>query len=240
MGGALMDWQTKHFKNPYTIFIDGVNVADHAALVESYTIGGTPVKPSVYLGRNRTTPRELARTIGMRSVSFSLFFQAKTQRELALHKSELDAQLVGLPDLHMPDGFYYRCSVDSIGALEILGVEEKGVIGLASYQLQGIRHDPLTTVEGNTVHALGTMPQMDCRLTCAASQDYDALQVGPVVFAYVPGGAVVVADGIDGLLQVNGSPAVGATITRLPYLVPGDQTIPCPEPLIVEYYPTWI
>ena len=65
------------------------------------------------------------------------------------------------------------------------------------------------------------------------------MQVGSVTFSGIHAGDVVVADGIDGILTVNGSPVV-ANFTKLPYLVPGEQTIVCPETLTVEYYPTYI
>jgi len=226
--------------NPYTLFIDGVNVADFGALVESYTVGGAEVKSSVFQGRNRTTIRQLAFTIGRRSIKIVLFFAAKTQRALAEQKSQVDALLLGVPDLHLPDGFYYFSVLKSAGDLEILGVEGNKVIGHATYKLEGVRHDALQTVVSNTVAARGTMPRMDAIFSCVTTAARETLQVGPVTFRNVPSGAAVIADGIDGILTVNDAVAAGAVFTRLPFLVPGQQTIECPELLTVQYYPCWM
>ena len=228
------------FNSPYTIFVNGINIDDFGALVENYRVGGTPVENSIFLGRNRTTPKLLSYSAGMRPISISIFYAADSQRRLALNKSELDALLVGLPELHMPDGFYYSCSVASIGDLQMLGVEGNQMIAVCEYSLLGIRHDELQTVHGNRILARGTMPRMDAVLSCVSSVARETLQVGPVTFVNVPDGATVVANGMTGELQVNGEPAAGAIFTHLPYLVPGDQTIICPETLTIQYYPTWI
>lgn len=230
----------RDFNTPYTAFINGHNVMDFGALVESYSVGGTPVTNSIFLGRNRTTPRLLANTVGMRPITINLFFTARTQHRLALNKSHLDGLLVGLPEINLPDGFLYRCSLSSIGDLQILGVEGNQVIAKCVYKLTGIRHDPLAIVAGNTINAEGTMPRMDCRLICMTTQARETLPMGPVTFTNVPAGVAVVADGIDGILTVDGETAVGATFLHLPYLVPGEQTITCPEALTIEYYPTYI
>ena len=126
--------------NPYTLFIDDANVADFGCLVESYTVGPAAVNSAIFQGRNRTTFRQLAYTIGRRDITVSLFYAAKTQRELAEQKSQIDARLLGTPDLHLPDGFHYFAVLKSAGDLKILGIEGNRVIGLASYKLEGIRH----------------------------------------------------------------------------------------------------
>ena len=227
------------FPNPYTIWIGGTDVRVFHALVESFTIGGSPVKNQIFQGRNRTSWSELSYSIGMKQVSFSLFFSGPNKRAITLDKSSVDALLVGKAEVHMPDGFYYTCSVKSIGDLKILGVEGNNVIGICSYKLEGIQHDQLQTITGNTVYALGTMPRMDAVFRCVTTAARASLQVGPVTFSDVPAGASVEANGMTGELKVNGA-QVKATFTRLPYLVPGEQTIPCPETLTVEYYPCYI
>ena len=227
------------FPNPYTIWIGDTDVRVFHALVESFTIGGSPVKNQIFQGRNRTSWTELSYSIGMKQVSFSLFFSGPNKRAITLDKSSVDALLVGKAEVHMPDGFYYTCSVKSIGDLKILGVEGNNVIGICSYKLEGIQHDQLQTITGNTVYALGTMPRMDAVFRCVTTAARASLQVGPVTFSDVPAGASVEANGMTGELKVNGA-QVKATFTRLPYLVPGEQTIPCPETLTVEYYPCYI
>lgn len=228
------------FPNPYTIWINGKDVRDYHALVESFSIGGTPVKNEIFQGRNRTSWTQLSYTVGMRSITFTLFFSGPDRRALTLDKSAVDALMIGKVELHMPDGFYYTSSLKSLGDLKILGVEGNRVIGLCTYKLEGVRHDELQTVNGNTVYAQGTMPRMDCILSCVASRTYNDLGLGPVNFKNVPAGATVVADGMEGRLLINGEPAPSVSFLRLPFLVPGRQGIYCPETLTVQYYPTYI
>ena len=229
----------ERFPNPYTIWINDKDVRDFHALVESFSVGGSPVKNQIFQGRNRTSWTELAYSVGMKQVSFSLFFAGPDRRAITLDKSNVDALLIGKPEIHMPDGFYYTCSVKSIGELQILGVEGNRVIGICKYRLEGIQHDPLQTVTGNTVYALGTMPRMDAALSCTTTAGRASLQVGPVTFSNVPAGSLVVANGMTGELKVDGV-QVKAGFTKLPYLVPGEQTIACPEILTVRYYPSYI
>ncbi len=227
------------FPNPYTIWINGKDVREHHALVESFTIGGSPVKNDIFQGRNRTSWTQLSYTVGMRSISFSLFFSGPTKRAITLDKSAVDALLIGKVELYMPDGFCYTASLKSLGDLKILGVDGNRVIGLCSYKLEGIRHDGLQTVTGNTVYAMGTMPRMDAIFSCTTAQARATLQLGPVTFSNIPAGAAVVANGMTGELTVNGA-QVKAAFTRLPFLTPGENTIQCPEIVTVQYYPCYI
>lgn len=229
----------KGFPNPYTAFINDTDIMDFGAVVESFKISGSAVSNSIYQGINRTTFHELACSVGMKTVTLSLFFSAETRRRLTLNKSAVDALMVGKIVLHMPDGFYYDAVLTAAGELQMLGVEQNQLIALCTYTFQGIQRDELRTVTGNTILVEGTAPHIDCRLTCTATADRSTMQVGSVMFSGIHVGDVVVADGIDGVLTVNGSPVV-ANFTKLPYLVPGEQTIVCPETLTVEYYPTYI
>lgn len=229
----------KGFPNPYTAFINNKDIMDFDAVVESFKISGSAVSNSFYQGKNRTTFHELSYAVGMKVITLSLFFSAPTRRRLTLNKSAVDALMVGKIELHMPDGFYYDAVLTSAGELQMLGVEQNQLIALCTYTFQGIQRDGLKTVTGNTLLAEGTAPHMDCRLTCTATANRATLQVGTVTFSGIQNGDVVVADGINGVLTVNGNPVV-ASFTKLPYLVPGEQTITCPETLTIEYYPTYI
>jgi hypothetical protein len=227
------------FPNPYTIWINDKDVWEFHALVESFSIGGSPVKNEIFHGRNRSSWTPLSHTIDLKQITFSLFFSGPTRRAITLDKSSVDALLIGKVELHMPDGFYYTASLKSLGELKILGVEGNRVIGLCAYKLEGIQHDPLETVIGNTIYARGTLPVMDAILKCTTTSARATLQMGPVTFSDVPAGATVVANGMTGELTVNGA-NVKASFTRLPCLVPGLQTITCPENLTVQYYPSYI
>lgn len=234
-----LDSCLKGFPNPYTAFINDIDITDYGAVVESFKVSGSALANSIYQGRNRTTFHELAYTVGMKTITLNLFFSAPTRKRLTLNKSALDALMVGKIVLHMPDGFYYDAVLTGSAELQMLGVEQNQLIALCTYTFQGIQRDELRTVTGNTILAEGTAPRMDCRLKCTATANRSTLQVGTVTFSGINTGDEIVADGIDGILTVNGTPVV-ASFTKLPYLVPGEQTFACPETLTIEYYPTYI
>lgn len=229
------------FNSFETMYVDGVNIHDIGAVLESYTVGGTEITNEVYQGRNRTNFNLLAKQFGRKTVTVTVFFHSIDRRMLTLKQSKLTSMLTGVVELALPDGFYYRCTLDKVGDLQIIGVDGKGCIAECTYTLMGIQHDALQTVTGNVVYAEGTMWQMDCILTCTASRAYNNLGLGPVNFTNVPLGAVVTADGINGRMLVNGEPTTGnVEFIHLPYLVPGRQSIYCPETLTVQYYPSYI
>ena len=229
----------ERFPNPYSIWINDIDIRDFHALVESFAVGGSPVTNQIFQGRNRTHWTQLSYSVGMKQISFSLFFSGPDKRALTLDKSNVDALLIGKSEIHMPDGFFYTASVKNLGELKILGVEGNKVIGICTYKLEGIQHDPLETVTGNRIFASGTMPQMDAIFSCTTTSGRASLQVGPVTFYNVPSGSHVVANGMTGELTVDGT-QVKAGFTKLPYLVPGEQAISCPETLTIQYYPCYI
>lgn len=228
--------------NPFeTAYVDGKNILDVGAVLESYSVGGTEIINEVYQGRNRTNFNLLAKQFGRKTVTMTVFFHADNRHMLTQQQSQLTAMLTGVVDLFLPDGFYYRSTLDEVGELSIIGVDGKGVIAECTYTLSGIQHDELKTINGNTFYVEGTLWSMDCILTCTASVAYESIQVGTVTFTGVSAGDVLVADGINGRLLQNGTPTTGnASFTHLPYLVPGEQTIICPETVTVQYYPSYI
>ncbi len=231
----------KHDFNPFeTAYVNGVSILDVGAVLESYSVGGTEITNETYQGRNRTHFNLLAKQFGKKTVTMTVFFHADNRHDLTLRQSKLTAMLTGVVELSMPDGFYYRSTLDEVGDLSIIGVDGKGCIAECTYTLSGIQHDELQTIVGNTVNALGTMWQMDCILSCTASRAYSSIQVGTVTFTGVSAGDVLTADGINGRMLKNGTPTTGVSFTHLPYLVPGPQTITCPETLTVRYYPSYI
>ena len=231
----------KHDFNPFeTAYVNGVPILDVGAVLESYSVGGTEITNETYQGRNRTHFNLLAKQFGRKTVTMTVFFHADNRHDLTLRQSKLTSMLTGVVELSMPDGFYYRSTLDEVGDLQIIGVDGKGVIAECTYTLSGIQHDALQTVDGNTVNAIGTMWQMDCILSCTASRAYSSIRVGTVVFTGVARGDVLTADGINGRMLKNDTPTTGVSFTHLPFLVPGVQTITCPETLTVQYYPSYI
>lgn len=228
--------------NPFeTAYVNGKCILDVGAVLESYSVSGTEVKNNIYQGRNRTNFNLLAKQFGQKTVKMTVFFHAENRHMLTLKQSSLTAMLTGVVELFLPDGFYYRSTLNKVSDLSIMGVDGKGVIAECTYTLSGIQHDAMQTVVGNKVNAIGTLWSMDCILTCKTSKAYTSIRMGTVTFSNIPSNTTLVADGINGRLLQNGTPTTGnASFTHLPYLVPGEQTITCPETLTVQYYPSYI
>ena len=231
--------------NNATMHINDINIADYNVLVESFSVEAISVDNDVYQGRNRTSFNVLATVQHMRKITVSLFYSAKTRRELALTKSKIDNMLLGKIELSLPDGFFYSAYLKSAGKEEYLGVENNKIIALCAYTFEGIRHDPLEIIEGsaandNEFYCKSLVPRTDCRLTCTASQNYASLTIGTVTITGVTAGDVLTVDGINGRILQNGALCAGnMSFIHFPYVVPGNNTIPCDEDLTIEYYPTY-
>ena len=226
-----------------TMFIGDTDIADYGALVENFKVGAVEVENSIYQGVNRTNFNALKTVRKMRPIAVNIFYQAETRRELSIIKSTLDALMDGKVELFLPDGFFYSSYLLSAGEEQILGVENNKVIAICAYTFNGIRHDALETIEvesGETMTCKSTVPYTDCRLTCTASQAYPVLNVDGVTITNVAANDVITVDGILGRILQNGAPCAGnMNFRHFPSLVPGVNTITCPETLTVEYYPTY-
>lgn len=224
-----------------TMWINDTDISDYGALVESFAVDETKITPVTYQGLNSTAFNLLTDQFGMREISVNLFFCAKTRRALTLKKSKIDSLAWGKVELRLPDGFYYTSVCKSLGELVILGIEGDKVIGLVPYTFSGFRHDPLVTLQGNTVECISTMPLTNVRLSCTASQARASINIAGVTITGVSNGDRLVVDGILGRILQNGAPCAGnMSFIKFPQLTPGINTLSCPETLTVEYYPTYI
>ena len=227
-----------------TAYVNNVNIFDVGALVQSFKVSGTAISNTAYQGVNSTGFNVLSTTRGMRTISLTLGYKGITKRDLAFKKAKLDAMLgAGKIELYLPDGFFYTSYMTGVGEEAVQGVEGNKVIALCTYTLQGIRHDELeelTVTSGDTFLCASLIPTTDCRLTCTASQAYASLTIGSVTVTSVTQGDVITVDGINKRILQNGAPCAGnMSFINFPQLVPGENTISCPETLTVEYYPTY-
>lgn len=227
-----------------TAYINGVDIYNVGALVESFKVSGTAISNSAYQGVNSTGFNVLSTTRGMRVITLTLAYKGKTKRELALKKAKIDNALGdGKIELYLPDGFFYTSYLTAPGEEQVLGVEGNEIIALCTYTLQGIRHDELqelTVLSGATFLCESLIPTTDCRLTCKATQAYASLTIGTVTITGVALNDTIVIDGINKRILQNGAPCAGnMSFINFPQLVPGENTISCPETLTVEYYPTY-
>ena len=227
-----------------TMWINDQDISDYGVLVESFSTGGTERDNSTYQGENSSRFTLLKAQYKMLKIRVNLFYWGKSRREITLKKSKIDGMLFGDLELKLPDGFFYHAVCDSCGDLTILGVEGNKVIGLVAYELRGIRHDELETIVapyGNTVYCRSTAPYTNCRLSCTASRAYSSITIDTVTITGVASGDQLVVDGILGRILQNGAPCAGnMSFVRFPQLMPGVNIISAPEPVTIEYYPTYI
>ena len=242
-----------------TAYVDGVNIYDVGALVESFKVSGTAISNTAYQGVNSTSFNVLQTTRGMRTISLSLAYKGQTRRDLAIKKARLDNLLgAGKIDLHLPDGFHYSAYMTGVGEEQTLGVEGNKLIAICSYSFNGIRHDDLETVavdSGVLFQCKSLIPETDVKITitiptagasgnCVISDDAG---IGSVTMTDVGANAVIVIDGINKRILKNGAPFTGTmSFVKFPKLVPGDNTIRAyyggayrTRALSVEYYPTY-
>lgn len=231
-----------------TMYIDGVDIYNVGALVESFKVSSTAIANTAYQGVDSTDFNVLSTVRGMRLITVTLFYKARTRRELALKKTKIDNALgAGKIDLFLPDGFHYAAYLTSAGEEQTMGVEGQDIIALCTYTLQGIRHDDLETVGSLSTYTASLVfeckseaPLTDCRLTVKARQNRSSILIGTVTITGVNANDVLVVDGINKRILQNGGPCAGnMSFIKFPQLVPGTNTITCVDPTLVEYYPTY-
>ena len=240
--------------NTERIFINNRDISEFRAraLRDSIKIGGTEVTNNYFQGRNRTHFTLMSNTFGMKKISFTLVYEADNLREAKEYKSALEAEMYGEHELFMPDGFYYRSMLKSIGDEQALGADGFGVLVSATYELTGIQHDPLKEVNVSMTYsspnyvgtciAKGTMPQTDCILEATASSS-GTLVLGGASFT-VDANDVITVDGIYKRFLKNGAPILPSVWNTFPSLVSGDNRIVArnikSNVVKVSYYPTYI
>lgn len=209
----------------------------------NYTIGETPVDNNILQGINRTSWSLLKSTFGLRKITVTIVFEGDSLRAAKIQRSRLNGAIFGKCEIYIPgDGFFYTAYCDSMGEETLVGIGEHTAKIKAKYAFVGIRHDALvsTTVNGG-VFCVSTMPYTDARLTATVGTAAASYQLGGATFANVAAGDVLTFDGIDKTILRNGvADASGVSWIHFPALQPGYNGITCPDPVTVEYYPTYI
>lgn len=220
------------------MYLNGKPIKEYgAALIRNYSVSGMGVETEVEQGYNRTSYTLASQSLELKTIKFDIVFVGKSTRDLFEKKSLFDAACLGKVEIHMPDGFFYTAYIKGVGTLKVKG----DTIGEASYQFKGMQHDPLVRVEKATFYAYGTAPKMDARIIVTASVASDAYTVGSGVFSGIEAGDKIVFDGIDKVITINGEHAAGqCTFLNFPQVVPGVNTITCPDTPTVEYFPVWV
>lgn len=227
------------------VLINGIPLSSYGGeALSDYTIGETEYKPETLQGLNRTNWILLHNQFGMREIRVNIVFKGPTMHQAKINRSRLNSVLFEPVDLTIvEDGFSYRAICTDLGReIRIGAVDTEGQIK-AEYTFSGIRHDPLVSLEvaaGDKVYCLSTMPYTDCRLTATVSSG-TSFNLGGATFTDVAANDVLVFDGINKLVTVNGvNHALKTSFTQFPCLVPGENTITATGGnVLVEYEPAY-
>lgn len=229
--------------NNERIFINDIDILQYGAraLRNTIKVGGTPVTNDYFQGRNRSSYVLMSTTFALKPVSFSLVFSDTHLRKALENKSIFEAQAFGGCELHLPDGFYYKCMLDTIGDADTKGVDGDGVIVECNYKFLGIQHDEMITVaDGTSFIAKGTLPRMDCILSVTVGANAASYTLGGAVFSNVVAGDVLVVDGINKRFLKNGAPTTATNWLAFPYVTSGLNAFTATDTVTVQYYPCYI
>lgn len=229
--------------NNERIFLNNVDILQYGAraLRDTIKVGGTPVTNDYFQGRNRSSYVLMSTTYGLKPVSFSLVYSADDLHTAFENKSMLEAQAFNGCELHLPDGFYYRCMLDEIGDPVVKGADGIGVLVECSYKFLGIQHDEMITVaDGTSFIARGTLARMDCILSVTVGADAATYNLGDATFSNVEAGDVLVVDGINKRFLKNGAPTAAANWIGFPYVTSGLNAFTANDIVTVQYYPCYM
>lgn len=225
------------------IFINGHDIAEYGAkaLRDSIKIGGSEIRNDYFQGRNRTQYTLMDTTHGLKPVGFTLVYIGQNLHEAKEKKSMCEAEMFGGCELYMPDGFYYRCMLNSIGEDETKGVDGVEMLIECTYKLSGIQHGELIeVVNGSQFYAKGTVPKMDCCLEVTVSTSAEHYYLAGADFGAVTAGDVLTFDGIKKRFLKNGAPTTAKEWINFPSVKSGlNQFIAADVPK-VTYYPCYL
>lgn len=242
------------------MMIDNNDIAEYNARLLSFSVGGTELTTAASTSRNANFPKLFHTDYGQRVISITLVFKPKEVKSgilakmhsTALQKSMLDRLMYGrIADISLPDGYLYKCVLNSVGSESFDGERLEAV-----YSLTGIRHLPLATIKGTRIYCTSTVVT-DCRtiVKITGCEDNTRIQFvmtnegGSVSYSMdgVNSGDIVVFDGISCKVTKNGVNSFGASnVVDFPKLYTGNNTYtalhssPIELEFTTEYYPTFI
>ena len=229
--------------NTERIFINDIDIAEYGAkaLRDSIKIGGSVIANDYFQGRNRTHYTLMATTYGLKPVGFTLVYMGEYLREVMEQKSNCEASMLNGCEIRLPDGFYYRCMLESIGEASTTGVDGVEILVECAYKLSGIQHDELEEVEdGTQFYSKGTMPKMDCRLDVTVSAAASSYSLGGATFGAVQAGDKLTVDGIYKRFLKNGAPITVTNWVSFPSVISGLNRFTALDTVKVTYYPCYI
>ena len=209
----------------------------YGAKMLSYKVGACDFTSAYLLPPRSMIPVKLSQTAGLRSITLTFDFEGDTPREIALNISKVTALMLNMPDILLPDGFYYRCVYDKQSTPE----EKAPWISKVQYSLSGYRHGVKETVtmtqSGNITVGGNYMTPAVVRITSAES----TVKVLGVTVNNAVG--VVIIDGLKKTVTKDGLNKFADTnLTSFPMLQPGLNTVDIDGASEVEinFYPIFL
>ena len=232
--------------NECGLMVNGKPLAYYGGMaLLDYSIGETELTAETFQGVNRTSWALLKSFFGRRVISITVIFEGKNLHAAKVQRSIFNAQLFGRVELYIADdGFYYDVVCTNLGAEEHAGQGDRSAQIKATYTFTGTRRGPLeiiTVPAGGSFFCKSTMPFTDCRITATVGASAASYTLGGATWANVSAGDVLVFDGITGAITRNGQPfAANVNWTNFPALTAGENSNDAPDPVTVEYFPTFI
>ena len=225
------------------IFINERDIAEYGAraLRDTISVGGSEIKNEYFKGRNRTNFTLMSCEFGLKPVSFTLVYMGKFLHEVTENKSKLESEMYNGCEIHLPDGFYYRAMLESMGERKDKGVEGEGWICECKYTFKAIQHEAMITVpNGSNFIAVGTIPHTDCILSVTVGTTADHYTLGGADFGAVTAGDVLVFDGINKRFLKNGAPTMASSWVSFPSVKIGVNHFTALDTVKVQYYPCYL
>lgn len=225
------------------MYINNKDIAEFGAraLRDTIKIGGSEIKNDYFKGRNRTNFTLMSNEFGLKPISFTLVYQGRFDHEVTEKKSKCEMEMLGGCELFMPDGFYYRSMLNTIGEATKRGIDGVEILIEVNYKLSGIQHEKMIEVaNGSQFYARGTMPQMDCILETTVSQDAENYYLGGANFGAVQAGDVLTFDGINKRFLKNGAPTTATAWISFPSVKSGINHFNAVDTPKVKYYPCYL
>lgn len=210
-------------------------------LLQSWSVKDAALSPTFLQGKSCTTFTAFGSTIGLKTISLPVHIYGSSPRDALQKRSLLTSALMqNIVNLQMPDGFLYRAALSNSGSCQAL--TQDGCILSCQYELTGMQCDPLQqiTTHGN-FFVQGTHPFMDCCIICIVGKAAQRYTMAGITWQNVQTGDVLIIDGLKKQVLKNGSnAALDNDLTQWVKLHPGENHLTAPDPLTIEYYPTYL
>lgn len=215
-----------------------------ALLLSSYGVGQSSVAFDTLVSSSGAGFVVAGRTLGLRTITLPLHVYGETPEETQQHVSRLLEEFIdGKVKIGLPDGFLYFGVLTGQEGPDFITEE---LVSL-TLTLQGIRCKPLETATGHDFDLQGTMPEMDCVLRVTVGADAQTYKLGGITFdggehtSGLKQGDVIVVDGMEKTVTINGSPAMDrCDLITFPTVHPGSNVIEAADPVTLEYYPAYL